>query len=579
MSTPSSSPQRIGDYEVLASLGAGGMGHVFKVRNVISNREEAMKVLLPDFAAQPELAARFLAEIRTLAGLEHPNIAQLRTAFQYQNHFVMVMEYVEGSTLEKLASEGRIPLEQMLDYASQVLAGLSYAHSHGVTHRDIKPANIMVTSHGVAKLMDFGIAKSTEDLQLTRPGTTMGSVYYMSPEQVQGGAIDARSDIYSFGVTLYEMFTGRKPFVSESSYTVLNAQINEAPVPLTEVNPNLPVELNNIVLKSMAKDPAARYQTAEEFREALRRLREPKAAPVPVPAQAPVMAAPPVAAAMSATAAVSAGAAPGPAPGGVPAASVQEPRFEPVPQVPAAVVQQKQGKGHRGLWIAMGAVAAVLAIVAVATLAPRFYPMLAGKSAAQPTAAPAQAPAAPTETAGAATQPASTPAAPAQASGSASSPATSPQSTAAPVSSAMPHMSKSLVPCRPEGQQYQPMDEKMPCAKGTGSTAGLAQSASAASATAAPAGPSAAEIREVSDKLMNLNARADAARNGVQALRTQQQAQGLDIRGDVLAAMGRMNGLLNEAQRALDRKELDAANDYMDRAEKDVAKLETFLGK
>jgi eukaryotic-like serine/threonine-protein kinase len=123
------------------------------------------------------------------------------------------------------------------------------------------------------------------------------------------------------------------------------------------------------------------------------------------------------------------------------------------------------------------------------------------------------------------------------------------------------------------------MDEKMPCAKGTGSTAGLAQSASAASATAAPAGPSAAEIREVSDKLMNLNARADAARNGVQALRTQQQAQGLDIRGDVLAAMGRMNGLLNEAQRALDRKELDAANDYMDRAEKDVAKLETFLGK
>ncbi len=108
------------------------------------------------------------------------------------------MEYVEGATLEKLASEGRIPIDTVIDYASQTLAGLSYAHSRGVTHRDIKPANIMITAHGVAKLMDFGIAKTTDDAQLTRPGTTMGSVYYMSPEQVQGGPIDARSDIYSF---------------------------------------------------------------------------------------------------------------------------------------------------------------------------------------------------------------------------------------------------------------------------------------------------------------------------------------------------------------------------------------------
>ena len=554
MSTPSSSPQRIGDYEVLASLGAGGMGHVFKVRNVISNREEAMKVLLPDFAAQPELAARFLAEIRTLATLEHPNIAQLRTAFQYQNHFVMVMEYVEGSTLEKLASAGRIPLEQMLDYASQALAGLSYAHSHGVTHRDIKPANIMVTSHGVAKLMDFGIAKSTEDMQLTRPGTTMGSVYYMSPEQVQGGAIDARSDIYSFGVTLYEMFTGSKPFVSESSYTVLNAQINEAPRPLVEVNPDLPVELNNIVLKAMAKDPAARFQTAEEFREALRGLREPKAA-----AATPVMAAAPVvaAAAMSATA-VSAGAAPVSGQ----AASVQEPRFEPVPQAPAAVVQ-KQNKSNRGLWITLGAVAAVLAIVAVATLVPRFYPMLAGKSKAQPaaqiqtqpdtssTAAPVASPA-PQPAEGAEAQPAA------------------PVSTPTPAVSSSPASSSSAAPRR-DATATRPKYVPTPVST-------TAQLASAANAPAAPAGPSPAEIREVSDKLLNLNARADAARNGIQALRTQQQAQGLDIRGDVLAAMGRMNGLLTEAQRALDRKELDAANDYMGRAEKDVAKLEAFLG-
>ena len=229
--------QRVGDYEVLALLGTGGMGRVYRVRNIISNRVEAMKILLPDFASEPELAARFMAEIRTLAGLEHPNITQLRTAYQHENQFVMIMEFVEGTTLERTAEQSKIPLDQVLDYSMQALAALNYAHSKGVTHRDIKPANIMITSHGLVKLMDFGIAKSTNDLQLTRPGTTMGSVYYMSPEQVRGGTVDARSDIYSFGVTLYEMLTGRRPFQADTSYSVLNAQLNEAPMPPVQVNP------------------------------------------------------------------------------------------------------------------------------------------------------------------------------------------------------------------------------------------------------------------------------------------------------------------------------------------------------
>src|ERR1035437_7905951 len=275
--------QRVGDYEVLAPLGSGGMGRVYKVRNVISNREEAMKVLHPDFASDPDLAARFMAEIRTLAGLEHPGIAQLRTAFQFQNQFVMVMEFVEGTTLDKMAAQSRIPLDRILDLFTQVLAALSYAHGRGVTHRDIKPANIMITSHGLVKLMDFGIAKSTNDLQLTRPGTTMGSVYYMSPEQVRGGTIDARSDIYSLGVTLYEMLTGRKPFQADTSYSVLNAQLNDPPTPPIEVNPAIPQELNTIVLRAMAKRPEDRFQTAEEFRSALKAMRETVTAPIPQP--------------------------------------------------------------------------------------------------------------------------------------------------------------------------------------------------------------------------------------------------------------------------------------------------------
>jgi eukaryotic-like serine/threonine-protein kinase len=278
--------QRVGEYEVLALIGTGGMGRVYKVRNIISNREEAMKILLPDFAKDPELAARFMSEIRTLAGLEHPNIAQLRTAFQVENQFVMVMEYVEGTTLDKLAPQLQGSLDTMLDYAMQALAALSYAHGRGVTHRDIKPSNIMITSHGIVKLMDFGIAKSTTDMNLTRPGTTMGSIYYMSPEQVRGGTIDARSDIYSFGVTLYELFTGRKPFQSETSYTVLNAQVNEMPPAPALANPAVPQALSDIVMRAMAKDPGQRFQTAEEFRSALGALRQKQAAPVAAAAPA-----------------------------------------------------------------------------------------------------------------------------------------------------------------------------------------------------------------------------------------------------------------------------------------------------
>ncbi len=245
-----------------------GTGQVYSARNIISGRIEAMKILLPNYAGEPQLPERFSAEIRTLAGLDHPNIAQLRTAFEYQNQLVMIMEFVEGDTLEKRATEGPIPLNAVLNYSAQALDALSYAHSKGVTHRDIKPGNIMITSHGLIKLMDFGIAKSSSDLertQLTCPGTTLGSVYYMSPEQVRGDTVDPRSDIYSFGVTLYEMLTGRRPFQAETAYALLNAQLNEAPEPPELVNPVISPELNNVVLRAMAKAPNRRFQTAKNF--------------------------------------------------------------------------------------------------------------------------------------------------------------------------------------------------------------------------------------------------------------------------------------------------------------------------
>ena len=529
--------QRVGDYEVIAPLGAGGMGRVYKVRNVISNREEAMKILLPDFASDAELAARFMAEIRTLAGLEHPGIAQLRTAFQIQNQFVMVMEFVEGTTLEKLASQVRIPVDKMLDYAMQVLAALSYAHSRGVTHRDIKPANIMITSHGLVKLMDFGIAKSTNDMQLTRPGTTMGSVYYMSPEQVRGGVIDARSDLYSLGVTLYEMLTGQKPFQADTSYSVLNAQLNDPPTPPNVVNPAIPPELNEVVLRVMAKRPEDRFQTAEEFIGALRAVREPATAQIPQPA-------------------------PPPQPESAPA-----PAFAPAYVSPHAA--DVPPKGHRGLWIGLGAATAILALVAIAWLLPHIFATHAGQRSAT------RAPDTQAQTPGVSPMPsnAAPQTSPTSDASQAQLPTTTnvPQASPAPSTPANPHTVASGPPARPRYVSPQ---------QNTVSTAQTPfPAAEAVSASAAPSGPSAQEIRKAHDRLMNLDVRAEAASGGVQQMRSQQQSQGLDMRGDILAAMSRMHHYLEEANRALSERDLQAANEYMDHADVEIATLEKFLGR
>jgi serine/threonine protein kinase len=175
---------RKGDYEILELLGTGGMGRVFKVRNIFSDRIEAMKVLLPNTADQKILVDRFLREIKVLAGLPHPNMAELRTALTTNNDLVMIMEYVEGTTLAARIQKGAIPYGQALGYIEQMLSALSYAHKQHIIHRDIKPSNMMLTPEGVVKLMDFGIAQRADQGDLTRTNTTVGSFAYMSPEQI-----------------------------------------------------------------------------------------------------------------------------------------------------------------------------------------------------------------------------------------------------------------------------------------------------------------------------------------------------------------------------------------------------------
>ena len=269
-----SSIKRIGDYEILGELGAGGMGRVYRVRNVLTDRVEAMKVLLPNLQGHEEVAARFLREIKVLAALNHPNIAALRTALTIENQLVMVMEYVEGESLSSRLSAGAIPVGDALNYLDQVLDALSYAHKSHVIHRDIKPANMMLTRQGVVKLMDFGIAHTDgEAKKLTATGSTLGSISYMSPEQVKGEKTDERSDLYSLGISFYEMVTGRRPFDEGSSFSIMAAHINQTPTPPIELHPDIPPLVNQLILKSIAKSPAERYQTADALRQAVRQAR------------------------------------------------------------------------------------------------------------------------------------------------------------------------------------------------------------------------------------------------------------------------------------------------------------------
>jgi eukaryotic-like serine/threonine-protein kinase len=266
--------QFVGDYQVVERLGAGGMGAVYKVRNVITDRLEAMKVLLADLRATPELAERFSREIRVHASLVHPNIAGLHTAIRVDQQLLMIMELVEGESLAERLRRGPVAPAEAAGYACQVLSALGFAHERGVVHRDIKPANIMLTPSGTVKLMDFGIAATKGNLhhRLTAAGMALGSVHYMSPEQVRAGAPDARSDLYSLGVTFYETVTGVCPIRGASEYEIMNAHLTAVPPSPSELNPAVPPVLSAIILMAIEKRPESRFQTAGEFRAALEPL-------------------------------------------------------------------------------------------------------------------------------------------------------------------------------------------------------------------------------------------------------------------------------------------------------------------
>jgi len=250
-------------------LGAGGLGAVYKAQHRISRRFDALKVALSGRMETGEAAERFHREIQVLAGLNHPNVAALHHAFYHEDELIMAMELVAGEDLRHRGRRAPIPLPMLLHYAAQVLSALEYAHSAGVVHRDIKPANIMVTPDDRIKVLDFGIATNALAGGITATGAMIGSLNYMSPEQIQGGRATAQSDLYSFGITLYELIAGRLPFEGATSFNLMQAHLHQRPAALAELRPEIPAALSQAIARAMAKDPHSRFGTAREFLVAL----------------------------------------------------------------------------------------------------------------------------------------------------------------------------------------------------------------------------------------------------------------------------------------------------------------------
>jgi len=260
----------VGSYKVTEKIGEGGMGAVFKGIDLMLEREVAIKMLRPELASQPQVVERFRSEAVTLARLNHPNIATLYSFLRQGEDFFMVMEFVRGETLESLIRRyGAMPCDRAIALFCQALEGIDHAHRGGIVHRDIKPANMMLTENGTLKVMDFGIARVLGSSRMTKQGNIVGTIAYMSPEQVRGQETDARSDIYSLGILLYEMLTGRVPFSSDSEYDLMKMQIESAPEPPRVFAAHIPPAVEQAIMRSLAKRIEARFQNAAEFRSAL----------------------------------------------------------------------------------------------------------------------------------------------------------------------------------------------------------------------------------------------------------------------------------------------------------------------
>ena len=260
-------------YEIIQKIGNGGMAIVYKARDLTLNRYVAVKVLRDEFTTDEEFIKRFETEAQSAARLIHPNIVSIYDVGVDNNlTYYIVMELIQGKTLKEIIiqEQGPLPWKWSINVSIQIASALEMAHKNNIIHRDIKPHNIIITEDGVAKVTDFGIAKAVSNSTITAFGKTIGSVHYFSPEHARGGYTDAKSDIYSLGVVMYEMVTGRVPFDADTPVSIALKHMQEEPVEPKEINPNIPDAVNKIIMKALQKEPALRYQTATEMLQDLR---------------------------------------------------------------------------------------------------------------------------------------------------------------------------------------------------------------------------------------------------------------------------------------------------------------------
>jgi serine/threonine-protein kinase len=445
----------------------------------------------------------------------------------------MIMEYVEGDTLAQKLEHGAFAPGDALNYTGQVLTALSYAHGKGIIHRDIKPSNMMLTPQGIVKLMDFGIARSTTDLGMTVTGTTMGSLDYMSPEQVKSEPTDARSDLYSVGVSLYEMVTGHRMFSATSSYSVMEAHVKETPRAPIELQPSMPKALSDIIMMAVAKEPGQRFQTADAFRNALSQV---------VVTSAAAAGATPVSQARTITTPAPVVATPAPMPPPLPTPAPQVAATPPGAYAPTP--QPVRGSRHVG-WILVAAIVVLVALFGGSQVY-RSHKQNAAVESSMPTTTTVTTPA-PSPTA---TQPEAP--APAQPNVDSAAPPANAMATAAP----------------PPAHKTAP------------------SSANVAPPQPADNGPSPEEIA-AQKKLMDdmerqadqLDSRAAAVESSLGALEQQMHQSGLGLRGDIVESRANLRNDMAKAKQALDGMDTDRAQRFLSQADHELDKLEAFVGR